>query len=105
MPRRHRTKLSGTVWIGPDCLGPSERPSFCPTDLSRGVLEPVNYWCSDVTCNHQKSNHNIKKQEEISKPLLQHNSRNNLIFVPWLQSVEAVYVDGSQEGNMFLSSK
>ena len=39
------------------------------------------------------------------KPLLQHNSRNNLIFVPWLQSVEAVYVDGSQESNTFLSSK
>ena len=33
MPRRHRTELSGTVWIGPGCPGPSERPSFCPTDL------------------------------------------------------------------------
>ena len=39
------------------------------------------------------------------KPLLQHNSGNNLIFVPWLQSIEAVYVDSSQESNMFLSSK
>ena len=39
------------------------------------------------------------------KPLLQHNSGNNLIFVPWLQSIEAVYVDGSQESNTFLSSK
>ena len=39
------------------------------------------------------------------KPLLQHNSGNNLIFIPWLQSVEAVYVDGSQESNTFFSSK
>ena len=39
------------------------------------------------------------------KPLLQHNSGNNLIFVPWLQSIEAVYVDGSQESNTFFSSK
>ena len=39
------------------------------------------------------------------KPLLQHNSGNNLIFVPWLQSVEAVYEDGSQESNTFFSSK
>ena len=23
--------------FGPDCLGPLERPSFCPTDLSRGI--------------------------------------------------------------------
>ena len=37
--------------------------------------------------------------------MLQHNSGNNLIFVPWLQSVEVVYVDGLQEGNVFLSSK
>ena len=26
------------------------------------------------------------------KPLLQHNSGNNLIFVPWLQSIDMVYV-------------
>ena len=37
--------------------------------------------------------------------LLQHNSGNNLIFVPWLQSIEVVYVDGLQESNTFLSSK
>ena len=37
MPRWHRTKLSGTVWIGPDCPGPSEHPSFCPTDLPCGI--------------------------------------------------------------------
>ena len=37
MPWRHRTKLSGTVWIGPDCPGPSERLSFCPTNLPRGI--------------------------------------------------------------------
>ena len=39
------------------------------------------------------------------KPLLQHNSRNNLIFVPWLQSIDTVYVDSSQESYMFFSSK
>ena len=39
------------------------------------------------------------------KPLLQHNSGNNLIFVPWLQSIDTVYVDGSQESNTFFSSK
>ena len=39
MPRRHRTELSGTVWIGPGCPGPSERPSFCLTDLPRGIRD------------------------------------------------------------------
>ena len=39
------------------------------------------------------------------KSLLQHNSGNNLIFVPWLQSVDTVYEDGSQESNTFFSSK
>ena len=39
MPQRHQTELSGTVWIGPDCLGPSERPSFCPTDLPHGIYD------------------------------------------------------------------
>ena len=44
------------------------------------------------------------KRRDI-KPLLQPNSGNNLIFVPWLQSIDTVYVDGSQESNAFLSSK
>ena len=39
MPRRHRTELSGLVWIGPECPGPSERPSFCPTDLPHGICD------------------------------------------------------------------
>ena len=39
------------------------------------------------------------------KPLLQHNSGNNIIFALWLRSVEVVYVDGLQESNMFFSSK
>ena len=39
MPRWHRTELSGTVWIGPGCPGPSERPSFCPTDLPRSICD------------------------------------------------------------------
>ena len=39
MPRRHRTELSGMVWIGPDCPGPLEHPSFCPTDLPRGICD------------------------------------------------------------------
>ena len=46
-----------------------------------------------------------RRWQKRYQTLLQHNSINNLIFVPWLQSVEAVYVDGSQEGNAFLSSK
>ena len=37
MPQRHRTELSGTVWVGPDCLGPSEGLSFCPTDLPHSI--------------------------------------------------------------------
>ena len=41
MPRRHRTEFSGTVWIGPGCPGPSERPSFCPTDLPRVFWNPL----------------------------------------------------------------
>ena len=45
-----------------------------------------------------------QKRRDI-KPLLQHNSGNNLIFVPWLQSIDMVYVDGLQESNAFLSSK
>ena len=45
-----------------------------------------------------------RKRRDI-KPLLQHNSGNNLIFVPWLQSIDTVYVDGSQESNTFLSRK
>ena len=34
--------------------------------------------------------------------MLQHNSRNNLIFILWLQSFVAVYVDSMQESNTFL---
>ena len=39
MPRQHQTKLSGSVWIGPECPGPLERPPFCPTDLPHGICD------------------------------------------------------------------
>ena len=41
---RHWTELSGTVWIGPDCPGPLERPSFCPTDLPHGIRGMCMAW-------------------------------------------------------------
>ena len=39
MPRWHRTELSGSVWIGPECPGPSKRPPFCPTDLPHSICD------------------------------------------------------------------
>ena len=58
-----------------------------------------NYWCSEGTCNHQRVLTVMSWIRRDIKPLLQHNSGNNLIFVPWLRSVDMVYVDGSQESN------
>ena len=66
---------------------------------------PRNYWCSEGTRNHQRFLTMMSRISRDIKPLLQHNSRNNLIFVPWLRSVDTVYVDGSQESNTFFSSK
>ena len=66
---------------------------------------PRNYWCSEGTCNHQRVLTVMSRISRDIKPLLQHNSGNNLIFVPWLQSVDTVYEDGSQESNTFFSSK
>ena len=66
---------------------------------------PWNYWCLECTCNHQRVLTVMSQMRRDTKPLLQHNSGNNLIFVPWLRSVEAVYVDGLQESNTFFSSK
>ena len=66
---------------------------------------PWNYWCLECTRNHQRVLTVMSRIRRGIKPLLQHNSGNNLIFVPWLRSVEAVYVDSSQESNTFLSSK
>ena len=56
---------------------------------------PWNYWCSEGTCNHQRVSTVMSQIRRDIKPLLQHNSRNNLRFVPWLWSVDTVYVDGS----------
>ena len=55
---------------------------------------PWNYWCSEGTRNHQRVLTMMSQISRDIKPLLQHNSGNNLIFVPWLQSVDTVYVDG-----------
>ena len=60
-----------------------------------------NYWCSEGTHNHQRVLTMMSRIRRDIKPLLQHNSGNNLIFVPWLRSVDTVYVDGSQESNTF----
>ena len=66
---------------------------------------PWNYWCLEGTCNHQRVLTVMSQRSRDIKPLLQHNSGNNLIFVPWLRSVDTVYVDGLQESNTFFSSK
>ena len=73
-------------------------------ELSALVLEPVKtigVW--NVHAITKSLTMMSRKRRDI-KPLLQHNSRNN-IFVPWLQSIDTVYVDDSQESNAFLSSK
>ena len=66
---------------------------------------PRNYWCSEGTRNHKRVLTVMSRISRDIKPLLQHNSGNNLIFLPWLRSVDTVYEDGSQESNMFFSSK
>ena len=70
-----------------------------------GVLEPANTIGVRNIHAITKSLTVMSRIRRDIKPLLQHNSGNDLIFVPWLQSIEAVYVDGSQESNTFLSSK
>ena len=47
---------------------------------------PRKYWCSEGTHNHQRVLTMMSQISRDIKPLLQHNSGNNLIFVPWLQS-------------------
>ena len=66
---------------------------------------PWNYWCLEGTHNHQRVLTMMSWISRDIKPLLQHNSGNNLIFVPWLRPVDTVYVDRSQESNTFFSSK
>ena len=80
---------------------------ICGEDLVRfvSVLEPVKTIGVRNVHAITKSLTVMSQKRRDIKPLLQHNSRNNLIFVPWLQSIDTVYVDGSQESNVFLSSK
>ena len=94
---KHETKQSSDTWnaggtriqewmskqsIHDDCYDPA-----CL------FWNPWNYWCLECTRNHQTVLTVMSQIRRGIKPLLQHNSGNNLIFVPWLRSVEAVYVD------------
>ena len=82
-----------------------EECDFCEWIVEWLFWNLWNYWCLEGTRNHQRVLTMMSWIRRDIKPLLQHNSGNNLIFVPWLQSVEAVYVDGSQESNTFFSSR
>ena len=97
-----------SVSTTPDASGPwTIRSSVTPIQSSSLYVfwNPWNYWCLECTRNHQRVLTVMSRIRRDIKPLLQHNSGNNLIFAPWLQSVEAVYVDSSQESNMSFSSK
>ena len=103
----------------PDCnvlsrMQPLPRPGSTPCYfwlwnclefLPLSVLEPVKTIGIRNVHAITKSLTVMSRKRRDIKPLLQHNSGNNLIFVPWLQSIDTVFVDGSQESNVFLSSK
>ena len=91
-----------------------------PTYSKLPILLPTSSpWCAAGICFGTRKTIGVRMIHAITKSLTvlsrgkkryqslccSTTPENNLIFVPWLQSVEAVYVDGSQEGNTFLSSK
>ena len=81
-----------TDWMSEEDSGPEGILDCCEEDRWEPVLDPRNYWCSEGTRNHQRVLTVMSRISRDIKPLLQHNSGNNLMFLPWLRSVDTVYV-------------